>query len=80
MLARRLQEPWCTRPCEHFLRDDVCRLFGVYEASNAKEHAAASKVLIARQHLSHPAYVKLLGDLRASGWDVMKTGSQSNPS
>jgi hypothetical protein len=45
--------------------DEECRLFGVYEASNAKEHAAASRLLIPRQSLSNPAYRKLLNNLRA---------------
>ena len=48
------------------LRDDEeCRLFGAYEASSAKEHAAASKLLNPHHGLSDPAYMKLLGDLRA---------------
>jgi hypothetical protein len=41
------------------------RLFGAYEASSAKEHTAASKLLNPHHSLSHPAYRKLLGDLRA---------------
>jgi hypothetical protein len=41
------------------------RLFAVYDASSAKEHAAASKLLYPRHRLSGPAYTKLLGDLRA---------------
>jgi hypothetical protein len=44
--------------------DEECRLFGIYEASSAKEHTAASKLLNWRRGLSHPAYIKLLGDLR----------------
>jgi hypothetical protein len=41
-----------------------CRLFGAYEVSSAKEHAAASKLLSPHHRLSDPAYMKLLGDLR----------------
>jgi|HubBroStandDraft_2_1064218.scaffolds.fasta_scaffold41709_2 hypothetical protein len=41
------------------------RLFGAYEASSAKEHAAASKSLNPFHDFSDPAYMKLLGDLRA---------------
>jgi hypothetical protein len=44
--------------------EEECRLFGAYEASSAKEHAAASKLLNLHYGLSHPAYMKLLGDLR----------------
>jgi hypothetical protein len=45
--------------------DEECRLFGAYEVSSAKEHAAASKLLNPHHGLSDPAYMKLLGDLRA---------------
>ena len=45
--------------------EEECRLFGVYEASSAKEHAAVSKLLSSHHSLSNPAYIKLLGDLRA---------------
>jgi hypothetical protein len=45
--------------------DEERRLFGVYEVSNAKEHAAASKLLISPQNLSHLAHRELLDDLRA---------------
>jgi hypothetical protein len=41
------------------------RLFGVYEASSAKEHIAASKLLNWHHAFSHPTYLKLLHDLRA---------------
>jgi hypothetical protein len=34
-------------------------------ASSAQEHAAASKLLSPHHRLSDPAYMKLLGDLRA---------------
>jgi len=44
---------------------EECRLFGAYEVSSAKEHTAASKLLNLPHSLSHPAYMKLLGDLRA---------------
>lgn len=45
--------------------DEECRRFGVYEASSAKEHTAASKLLNPHHGLPLPAYIKLLGDLRA---------------
>jgi hypothetical protein len=45
--------------------DEECRLFGVYEASSGKEHAAASTLLSSHHSVSHSAYMKLLGDLRA---------------
>ena len=45
--------------------EEECRLFGAYEVSSAKEHTAASKLLNLPHSLSHPAYMKLLGDLRA---------------
>jgi hypothetical protein len=48
------------------LRDgEECRLYGAYEASSAKEHAAASKLLNPHHGLYDPVYMKLLGDLRA---------------
>jgi hypothetical protein len=50
---------------QHPRDEEECRLFGAYEASSAKEHAAASKLLNPHHALSHPAYIKLLGDLRA---------------
>ena len=49
---------------KHPRDEEECRLFGAYEASSAKEHAAASKLLNPHYGLSHPAYMKLLGDLR----------------
>jgi hypothetical protein len=45
--------------------EEECRLFGAYEASSAKEHAAACKLLSPHHGLSDPAYMKLLGDLWA---------------
>jgi hypothetical protein len=52
-------------PTKHSRDEEACRLFGKYEASSAKEHIAASKLLIWQGVLSHPAYKKLLHDLRA---------------
>ena len=53
-------------PAIAFPRDEQkCRLFGAYEASSAREHAAASKLLNPNHGLADPAYMKLLGDLRA---------------
>jgi hypothetical protein len=54
-----------TQPTKHAQDGEECRLFGAYEASSAKEHAAASKLLNPHHGLSDPAYMKLLGDLRA---------------
>jgi hypothetical protein len=45
--------------------EEASRLFGIYEASSAKEHIAASKLLNWHDVVSHPAYKKLLDDLRA---------------
>jgi hypothetical protein len=45
--------------------DEERRLFGLYETASAKEHIAASKLLNWHRSLSHPAYLKLLHDLRA---------------
>ena len=50
---------------KHPRDEEERRLFGAYEASSAKEHTAASKLLNPHHSLSHPAYMKLLGDLRA---------------
>ena len=50
---------------KHLRDEEECRLFGAYEASSAKEHTAASKLLNPPHSLSHPAYLKMLGDLRA---------------
>jgi hypothetical protein len=53
-------------PAIAFPRDqEECRLYGAYEVSSAKEHAVASKLLNPLHDLSDPAYMKLLGDLRA---------------
>jgi hypothetical protein len=41
------------------------RLSALYEASSAKEHAAASRLLIPHHRLSVAAYMKLLFELRA---------------
>ena len=49
----------------HSRDEEECRLFGVYEASSAKKHIAASKLLNWHHSLSHPTYMELLGDLRA---------------
>jgi hypothetical protein len=40
------------------------RLFALYEASSAKEHTAASRLLTPHRDLSNAAYLKLLTDLR----------------
>jgi hypothetical protein len=44
---------------------EKCRLFADYDASSAKEHAAASKLLYPRHSLSGSVYMRLLDDLRA---------------
>jgi hypothetical protein len=46
-------------------QEEEWRLFGVYEASSAKEHTAASKLLNWHHALSHPTYKQMLHDLRA---------------
>jgi len=45
--------------------EEECRLFIFYEASSAKEHTAASKLLNPHRELSREAYLKLLCDLRS---------------
>jgi hypothetical protein len=44
---------------------EECRRFGAYEASSAREYAAAGKLLNLLHGFSDLAYMKLLGDLRA---------------
>lgn len=39
-------------------------MFAVYEASAAKERAAASQLLYPSRVLPHEAYMKLVGDLK----------------
>ena len=48
------------------LDDEGCRLFALYEASSAKEVAAAYQLLYPSHRLPHPEYMKLVGDLRAT--------------
>jgi hypothetical protein len=55
-----------TQSTKHSRDEEEFRLFVVYEASCAKEHAAASKLLNPSHGLSDSAYMKLLGDLRAT--------------
>ena len=43
-----------------------CRLFGLYEASSAREATATYQLLYPSHRLLHPEYVRLLGDLRAT--------------
>lgn len=45
--------------------DEGTRLWTVYEASRAKEHAAASLLLYPGRSLPDGTYNKLIGDLRA---------------
>jgi hypothetical protein len=45
--------------------EEECQLLVAYETSSAKEHAAASTLLNPHHDLSDPAYMKLLGELRA---------------
>ena len=47
------------------LDDEGRRLFGLYEASSAKEVTAAYQLLYPSHRLPHPEYMKLVGDLRA---------------
>jgi hypothetical protein len=62
---------------KHAPDDEERRLFSVYEASNAKEHTAASKLLNPHHGFSDPAYMKLLGELQLSERNATKTCSQS---
>jgi len=41
------------------------RLFALYEASSAKEHTAASRLLSPHHRLSNAEYIELLANLRA---------------
>jgi hypothetical protein len=41
------------------------RLFALYEASSAKEHNAASRLLNPHHYLSNVSYIELLAELRA---------------
>ena len=41
------------------------RLFALYEASAAKEHTAASRLVNPHRYLSNASYIELLADLRA---------------
>jgi hypothetical protein len=45
--------------------DEEYRRIAIYEASSAKEHAAAVQLLYPSPNLSHRAYMKLVGDLQA---------------
>ena len=45
--------------------DEGARLFAVYEASSAKEHATASQLLYPSRCLPHETYMKLIAGLRA---------------
>jgi hypothetical protein len=54
-----------TMPTKYSQDEEAFRLFGIYEASSAKEHVAASRLLNKRDVLSHPAYSKLLHNLQA---------------
>jgi len=40
------------------------QLIAAYEASRAKEHAAAGQLLYPRRSLSHETYMKLVSDLQ----------------
>jgi hypothetical protein len=55
-----------TQSTKHSRDEEESQLFGVYGASCAKEHAAASKLLNPHHGLSDSAYMNLLGDLRAT--------------
>ena len=44
--------------------DEEYRLLAVYEASCAREHAAAAQLLYPHPNLPHGAYMKLVGDLQ----------------
>jgi len=57
--------------------DEEARLFAIYEASRAKEHAAASQLLYPSRRLPHETYMKLIVDLRPYGRTATKKCSQS---
>jgi hypothetical protein len=44
--------------------DEEYRLIAMYEASRAKEHAAAVHLLYVSTNLPHGEYMKLVGDLQ----------------
>lgn len=44
--------------------DEEYRLLAVYDASRAKEFAAAARLLYLSANLPHEAYMKLVGDLQ----------------
>jgi hypothetical protein len=44
--------------------DEEYRLIAIYEASRAKEHAAAVQLLYPSANLPHGAYMKLVSDLQ----------------
>jgi hypothetical protein len=46
-----------TQPTKRPRDEEECRLFGAYEASSAKEHTAASKLLNLHRELSRRAPV-----------------------
>jgi hypothetical protein len=48
------------------LDNEGCRLFGLYEASSAKEFTAARQLLYPSHRLLYPEYMKRLGDLQAT--------------
>jgi hypothetical protein len=53
-----------TRDTKLLRDDEEYRLIAVYEASRAKEHAAAAQLLYPSPNLPHEAYMKLVGDLK----------------
>lgn len=48
------------------LDDEGCRLFGLYEASSAKEVTATYQLLYPSHRLPYPEYMERLGTLRAT--------------
>ena len=47
------------------LDNEGCRLFALYEASNAREVTATYQLLYPSHHLLHAEYMTLVGTLRA---------------
>jgi hypothetical protein len=66
-----------TQPTKHPRDEEEYRLFGVYEASSAKEHTAASKLLNPHRELSREAYLNFSAISGLYGRNAMKECSQS---
>ena len=63
-VTRRMYRKLMARDTRLPRDDEECRLNAVYEASCAREHAAAVHLLYPPANLAHAAYMKLVGDLQ----------------